>query len=107
VEGVYHVTIELLRRRPVLLLTSSGGDDVGGSGNGVVVDRRTRVEPTARAPVIVFNIILSRARTPSAPSLRFLAVDVTTLSFSVFYQTYFGGYGGMLYAGGTHYRRAG
>lgn len=50
VEGVYHVTIELLRRRPVLLLTSSGGDgdDVGGGGNGVVVDRRTRVEPTTK-----------------------------------------------------------
>lgn len=51
-EGVYHVTIELLRRRPVLLLTSSGGDgdDVGGgSGVGVVVvDRRTRVEPTTK-----------------------------------------------------------
>jgi len=47
VEGVYHVTIELLRR-PVLLLTSSGGDgdDVGG---GVVVDRRTRVEPTTKS----------------------------------------------------------
>lgn len=51
VEGVYHVTIELLRRRrPVLLLTSSGGDgdDVGGGGNGVVVDRRTRVELTTK-----------------------------------------------------------
>jgi len=68
---------------------------------------RRRNPATARAPVIVFYIILSRARTPTAPSLRFSAVDVTTLSFSVFYQTDFGGYGGMLYAGGTHYRFAG
>lgn len=79
VEGVYHVTIELLRR-PVLLLTSSGGDgdDVGGgSGGGVVVDRRTRVEPTtksrggARAPVYRFLYnILSRVRLPASPTFR-------------------------------------
>lgn len=79
VEGVYHVTIELLRR-PVLLLTSCGGDgdDVGGgSGGGVVVDRRTRVEPTtksrggARAPVYRFLYnILSRVRLPASPTFR-------------------------------------